>query len=78
MAPIKLDGVIKVSLEDLNTRYAEIQSKTTPILIFSEQGLRSIQACEMLIKKGFFNLNNVSGGYRFWPKLESSGPEKRS
>ena len=78
VAPLKLDGVIKVSLEDLNTRYAEIQSKTTPILIFSEQGLRSIQACEMLIKKGFFNLNNVSGGYRFWPKLESSGPEKRS
>ena len=35
VAPLKLDGVIKVSLEDLNTRYAEIQSKTTPILIFS-------------------------------------------
>ena len=76
--PLKLDGVIKISLEDLNTRYAEIQSKTTPILVFSEQGLRSIQACETLIKKGFFNLNNVSGGYRFWPSLDSKAPVKRS
>ncbi|WP_127716614.1 rhodanese-like domain-containing protein [Halobacteriovorax sp. HLS] len=77
-APIKLDGCIKISLEDLNTRYAELQSKTTPILIFSEQGLRSIQACEMLIKKGFFNLNNVSGGYRFWPNLENQNSVKRA
>lgn len=76
--PLKLDGAIRIPLEDLNTRYAEIQSKTTPILVFSEQGLRSIQACELLIKKGFFNLNNVSGGHRFWPSLDSSGPEKRS
>jgi len=62
-----LDGAIKIPLEDLGRRYAEINSKTTPILVFSEQGLRSIQACELLIKKGFFNLNNVSGGHRFWP-----------
>jgi rhodanese-related sulfurtransferase len=77
-APLKLDGAIKIPLEELNTRYAEIQSKTTPILVFSEQGLRSIQACEILIKKGLFNLNNVSGGFRFWPKLETPGPDKRS
>ncbi|OUR96217.1 hypothetical protein A9Q84_07615 [Halobacteriovorax marinus] len=62
-----LDGAIRIPLEDLGRRYAEINSKTTPILVFSEQGLRSIQACELLIKKGFFNLNNVSGGHRFWP-----------
>lgn len=68
-AKTKLDASVKIPLEELSTRYAEISSKTTPILIFSEQGLRSIQACELLIKKGFFNLNNVSGGHRFWPSL---------
>lgn len=65
----KLEGSVKIPLEELTTRYPEINSKTTPILVFSEQGLRSIQACELLIKKGFFNLNNVSGGHRFWPSL---------
>ncbi|ATH08963.1 hypothetical protein BIY24_13700 [Halobacteriovorax marinus] len=71
----KLEGSVKIPLEELPRRYAEISSKTTPILVFSEQGLRSIQACELLIKKGFFNLNNVSGGHRFWPSLdENLGP----
>ncbi|PIK13836.1 rhodanese-like domain-containing protein [Halobacteriovorax sp. JY17] len=64
-----LEGSVRIPLEELQTRYAEINSKTTPILVFSEQGLRSIQACELLIKKGFFNLNNVSGGHRFWPTV---------
>jgi rhodanese-related sulfurtransferase len=36
-------------------------------MIISENGLRSIQACELLIKKGFFNINNISGGHEFWP-----------
>jgi len=63
----KLMGSISISLEDLETRYIEIHNKTTPILIISEQGLRSIQACECLVKKGFFNLNNISGGHEFWP-----------
>jgi rhodanese-related sulfurtransferase len=67
----KLQGAVHIPLEELNLRYAEIQNKTTPILIISEKGLRSIQACEMLIKKGFFNLNNVSGGYLLWPGFKA-------
>jgi rhodanese-related sulfurtransferase len=70
---VKLDGVIKIPFEDLDMRYAEIQNKTTPVLIISEVGLRSIKACELLVKKGFFNVNNISGGYKFWPT--ESGPE---
>jgi rhodanese-related sulfurtransferase len=65
---------LHIPLEDLNHRYAEIRNKTCPILVISEVGLRSIQACELLVKKGFFNVNNVSGGYKFWPK--EAGPEK--
>jgi len=61
-------NAIIIPLEDLNTRYSEIQNKTTPILVISEEGVRSIVACEALIRKGFFNLNNISGGYKFWPE----------
>lgn len=65
--PIQLNGVIRIPLEDLHFRFAELQSKTLPLLIISENGLRSIQASELLVKKGFFNINNISGGYEFWP-----------
>lgn len=62
------EEIIHLPLEELVTRAAELLSRTTPILIISEDGLRSIQACELMVKKGFFNVNNVSGGYLFWPK----------
>ncbi len=58
---------VNIALEELDSRYSEITSKTTPIMIISEKGLRSIQACELLVKKGYFNLNNISGGHEFWP-----------
>ena len=63
----RLEGAIHIPLEELNMRFVEVPSKTVPIMIISENGLRSIQACEMLVKKGFFNINNISGGYEFWP-----------
>lgn len=66
--PIKrLEGAIHIPLEELNQRYTELQNRTIPILIISEVGLRSIKACELLVRKGYFNVNNVSGGYKFWP-----------
>lgn len=63
----KIEESLFIPLEELNNRFVEIPSKTIPILIISENGLRSIQACELLIKKGFFNVNNISGGHEFWP-----------
>lgn len=63
----QLRGAIHIPLEELNSRCHEVINKTTPILVISERGLRSIQACELLVKKGFFNLNNISGGHEFWP-----------
>ncbi len=62
-----LEEALRVPLEELHIRFVEIPSKTIPLLIISENGLRSIQACEILVKKGFFNINNVSGGYEYWP-----------
>lgn len=70
--PSKLEGAVYIPFSELDRRYAEIQNKTTPILVISEDGLTSIQACELLVKKGFFNINNISGGYHFWP-TELSG-----
>ncbi|MBY0416414.1 MAG: rhodanese-like domain-containing protein [Bdellovibrionales bacterium] len=63
----RLEEAVHIPIEELNIRFTEIPSKTVPILVISENGLRSIQACELLVKKGFFNINNVSGGYEFWP-----------
>lgn len=68
----RLEEALHIPLEELNIRFAEIPNRTVPILIISENGLRSIQACELLVKKGFFNINNISGGYQFWPAKEKS------
>lgn len=58
---------VSIPLDELDKRCHEIMNKTTPILIISEDGLKSIQACELLVKKGYFNVNNISGGHEFWP-----------
>ncbi len=72
----KIEGSIRIPLEDLDHRYAEIESKTTPLLVISENGLRSIMACEKLIKKGYLNLNNISGGHQFWPGNQENENDK--
>lgn len=66
-APGKLDSTVKIPFEELEERCSEITSKTTPILVISEDGVTSILACELLVKRGYFNINNVSGGFKFWP-----------
>lgn len=70
----RLEEALRIPLEELNIRSSEIPSKTVPILCISENGLRSIQASELLVKKGFFNINNVSGGYQCWPGFKNPTP----
>lgn len=74
----RLNEAIQIPLEELHIRFVEIPSKTVPVMIISENGLRSIQACEMLVKKGFFNINNISGGYEFWPGNSEAEKSKNS
>ncbi|HXH31444.1 MAG TPA: rhodanese-like domain-containing protein [Bacteriovoracaceae bacterium] len=62
----RIPEAIHIPWEDFQARYLEIQSQSTPILIISEDGANSVLACEFLVKKGFYNCNNVSGGYKFW------------
>jgi rhodanese-related sulfurtransferase len=75
---LKIDESLLIPLEELHIRFVEIPSKTIPIMIISENGLRSIQACELLIKKGFFNINNISGGHEFWPGHIKESTQKDS
>lgn len=62
----ELPEAIRIPLEELADRFYEISSKTTPILVISEDGTRSILACEFLVKRGYFNCSNISGGYKYW------------
>lgn len=64
---IDLPESIKIPLEELKIRHIELPSKITSLMIISENGTRSINACELLNELGYFNINNISGGYKFWP-----------
>jgi len=63
----ELPEAINIPLEELNLRVREMVNKATRVFVISENGTRSILACEMLNKHGYFNVNNISGGYKFWP-----------
>ena len=67
---IEFAEATKIPLDELNFRYKEIASKTTQILVISEDGVSSIKACEFLNKMGFYNINNISGGYKYWPESQ--------
>ncbi len=59
--------MVHIPLEELESRFGEIERRTTPLLVISEDGLRSVLACEFLASKGLHNCNNVSGGWLYWP-----------
>ena len=69
--------VHKVPLESLEMRLSSFKNKGASYLIISEDGTRSIKACKLMAKHGFYNLNNISGGYKFWPEFRqvSKKPE---
>ncbi len=63
----ELPEVYRIPLEDLEKSNHRLPGKNHSILVISEKGVRSILACKVLHEMGFHNLNNVSGGYKFWP-----------
>ena len=69
--PKEMPEAVKIPLNELAIRHTELSSKIASYLIISENGVKSIQACEMLNRFGYFNLNNVSGGYKFWPAIRN-------
>ena len=60
-------NVFSIPLEELEARWEEIPNRSTPLLVISEDGLRSILACDYLVSRGMYNCNNISGGWKFWP-----------
>jgi rhodanese-related sulfurtransferase len=66
----KIPEAQKIPWEDFPNRFYEITTKTTPILIISEDGTNSVLACEYLTKRGYYNCNNISGGYKHWKGLQ--------
>ena len=65
----ELPEAIKIPLDELAIRHTELDSKLISYLVISEDGTSSVLACEMLHRFGFYNLNNISGGYKFWPAI---------
>lgn len=57
---------IHIPWEEFHDRFIEITARTTPIFIISEDGTKSVLACEFLVSRGYFNCNNISGGYKLW------------
>ena len=62
----RIPEALQIPLDQLEQRHSEISSKTTPLLVISEDGTASVLACNFLVKRGYYNCNNVSGGYKFW------------
>ncbi len=62
----RLAEALKMPWEDFPMRSLEIQSRSTPIFVICENGTKSILACEFLVKRGFYNCSNISGGYEYW------------
>lgn len=63
----RLPEAIHIPWEELESRFLEITQMTTPIFVISEDGVKSVLACEFLVKRGHYNCNNISGGYKYWP-----------
>jgi rhodanese-related sulfurtransferase len=74
----RLPEAIHIPWEEFPERFLEITSRTTPLIIISEDGTNSVLACEFLVKRGYYNCNNVSGGYKYWKGFRLEKVEDQS
>jgi rhodanese-related sulfurtransferase len=74
----RLPEAIKMPWEDFAMRSLELQSRSVPIFVISEDGVKSILACEFLVKRGFYNCSNISGGYQYWKGFQLLKKEQES
>ena len=64
----EIEEAINIPLEDLEYQISfEVPSKTTPIFVISEDGVKSVLACQTLFEMGYYHINNISGGHKYWP-----------
>jgi rhodanese-related sulfurtransferase len=63
--PKRPKEAIHIPLAELSNNLDKITSKSTTIIVVSEDGIKSIAACEYLFSQNFLSLKNVSGGYQY-------------
>ncbi|MDA8792794.1 rhodanese-like domain-containing protein [Bacteriovoracaceae bacterium] len=54
-----------IPFDQIKDKHGLLPSKIYPTIIISQDGTKSILACEELYKLGFYAIFNVSGGYNF-------------
>jgi rhodanese-related sulfurtransferase len=54
---------IHIPLSELGGHLDQLPPKKMPLLIICEDGTKSILACEILAKLGYFHISNISGGF---------------
>lgn len=64
--PQFIPEAVRMPWEEFPELSLALHSDTTPIFVISEDGTKSVLACELLVKRGFYNCSNISGGYLFW------------
>lgn len=60
-----IKGAKLVPLQELGMRHNEVP-KDKEVIIYCQNGIRSVVACKMLRKMGFENVKNMSGGISSW------------
>jgi rhodanese-related sulfurtransferase len=71
LRPISLSPILHATMDNLNALLEHLNSPHIPLFVISRDGLDSILVCEWLVKKGFFHVNHISGGYKYWPSHET-------
>lgn len=67
-----LGGAINIPVDELHNRFSEIDKYIDKeIIVYCHSGKRSLMASEMLIKKGYPNITNMTGGIKEW--IDSGG-----
>jgi len=61
----RIDGAKLIPLQELGQRYSEIP-RDKDVVLYCQNGLRSIMACKFLKKQGYSRVRNMSGGMSRW------------
>jgi len=62
-----IPGAVHVPLQEIGNRIKKLK-KDKEIVVYCQQGNRSIWAIKRLIGMGYTNLHNLKGGYRAWKR----------
>ena len=65
-----IPGAIHMSLHEVGSRAKKLR-KDKEIVVYCENGNRSVWAIKRLMGMGFTNLTNLKGGYRAWKRSHS-------